>query len=150
MAVSESCVNALSHDACIAVICRDSFGFVWLLRPVSAAINIVGKEIDAPTSNSRNIVTVVAKICCEVWIFLIFGWNLDSRSAKVIERTCGNMVRILFFDSSLASLFPPFSMAFGVLLSSLSQKISNYYKKIPELADSIRSGHFRTTLTFYW
>lgn len=69
MAVSESCVNALSHDACIAVICRDSFGFVWLLRPVSAAINIVGKEIDAPTSNSRNIVTVVAKICCEVWIF---------------------------------------------------------------------------------
>lgn len=130
LSASESWDYALSHDACIGVICRDSFGLVLLLRPVNAAINIVGNEIDAPTSNRRNIITVVVRICCDVWTF---GWSHEFCTAKVIKRTCGNIVRIFVFDSTFVSLFPPFSMASGVLVSSLSRRKQFFYKIIARL-----------------
>lgn len=63
------------------------------------------------------------------------------RFVKAIERTCGNIVRSFSFDSPLISLFPPFSMASGVLCS-LSQKKPNYYKTLSQfhLVDRLEIG----------
>lgn len=117
--------NAPNHDACFADSCRNSLGLVLLLRPVNAAMRIVGNETDAPTSNTRNTITVATRIFLDnKWIINVICIVWRGNIYIVSKPTCGSKVRNRCFGVSFTSFSPPFSMAVGDVFCALFEIVS--------------------------